>query len=202
MFNRTENLSQYIKLYPVISILVAINIVVYLLGLIPPLGISILNMGASVNYLIADGEYWRLVTSMFIHGGFFHLLFNMFSLYVFGPELERIAGKLRFFTIYIVSGFLGNVISFLLQPPNYASVGASGAIFGIFGAFVALVYYTRKTMPQLKQIIMPIIIISIIMTFLQSDVNGTAHIAGLISGLVIGLFDFHPKRALRWMKKH
>ncbi|HWI50066.1 MAG TPA: rhomboid family intramembrane serine protease [Rummeliibacillus sp.] len=201
MFNRTENLSQYIKLYPVISSLIAINVVVFLIGLIPPLGNNILNMGASVNYLIADGEYWRLFTSMFIHGGFFHLLFNMFSLYVFGPELERIAGKLRFFTIYFVSGFMGNVVSFLIQPLNYASIGASGAIFGIFGAFVALVYYTRKTMPQLKQIIMPIIVISVIMTFLQPNVNGTAHIAGLITGLIIGLFDFHPKRVLRWVKK-
>lgn len=201
MFNRTESLSQYIKLYPVISILIAINIIVYLLGWISPLGSTILNLGASANYLIADGEYWRLITSMFIHGGFFHLLFNMFSLYVFGPELERIAGKLRFFTIYFISGFMGNVISYLIQPPNYASIGASGAIFGIFGAFAALVYYTRKTMPQLKQIIMPIIIISIIMTFLQSDVNGTAHITGLVTGLIIGLFDFHPKRVLRWVKK-
>ncbi|MGG0658151.1 rhomboid family intramembrane serine protease [Rummeliibacillus pycnus] len=201
MFNRTENLSQYIKLYPVISSLIAINVVVYLIGLIPPLGENILNMGASVNYFIADGEYWRLITSMFIHGDFFHLLFNMFSLYVFGPELERIAGKLRFFTIYMVSGFMGDVVSFLIQPPNYASIGASGAIFGIFGAFAALVYYTRKTMPQLKQIIMPIIVVSIIMTFLQPNVNGTAHIVGLITGLIIGLFDFHPKRVLRWIKK-
>lgn len=201
MFNRTENLSQYIKLYPVISILIAINIIVYLLGWISPLGSTILDLGASVNYLIADGEYWRLITSMFIHGGFFHLLFNMFSLYVFGPELERIAGKLRFFTIYFISGFMGNVVSYLIQPPNYASVGASGAIFGIFGAFAALVYYTRKTMPQLKQIIMPIIIISIIMTFLQSNVNSTAHITGLVTGLIIGLFNFHPKRVLRWVKK-
>lgn len=202
MFNRTENLSQYIKLYPVISILIAINIIVYLLWMIPSLGLNILNLGASVNYLIADGEYWRLITSMFIHGGFFHLLFNMFSLYVFGPELERIAGKLRFFTIYFISGFMGNVISYLTQPLNYASIGASGAIFGIFGAFAALVYYTRKTMPQLKQIIMPIIVISIIMTFLQSDVNGTAHIVGLVTGLIIGLFDFHPKRVLRWIKRN
>ena len=105
-----------------ISIVIAINIVVYLLGLIPPLGANILNLGQSANYLIADGEYWRLITAMFIHGGFFHLLFNMFSLYVFGPELERIAGKLRFFTIYFVSGFMGNIIFFLTQQIGRASI--------------------------------------------------------------------------------
>lgn len=202
MFNRTEKLSQYILLYPVISIIIGINIAVYLIGLIPPLGLNIVIKGAAANYLIADGEYWRLLTSMFIHGGFFHLLFNMFSLYVFGPELERLAGKLRFFTIYFVSGFMGNVVSYLNQPANYVSYGASGAVFGLFGAFLALVYYTRKTMPQLKQIIMPIVVISVIMTFLQPNVNATAHIAGLVTGLIIGLFDFHPKRVLRWIKKN
>ncbi|AMX00173.1 MULTISPECIES: rhomboid family intramembrane serine protease [Rummeliibacillus] len=202
MFNRTEKLSQYILLYPVISIIIGINIAVYLIGLIPPLGLNIVIKGAAANYLIADGEYWRLLTSMFIHGGFFHLLFNMFSLYVFGPELERLAGKLRFFTIYFVSGFMGNVVSYLIQPANYVSYGASGAVFGLFGAFLALVYYTRKTMPQLKQIIMPIVVISVIMTFLQPNVNATAHIAGLVTGLIIGLFDFHPKRVLRWIKKN
>ncbi|UQW97086.1 rhomboid family intramembrane serine protease [Rummeliibacillus sp. G93] len=202
MFNRTEKLSQYILLYPVISIIIGINIAVYLIGLIPPLGLNIVIKGAAANYLIADGEYWRLLTSMFIHGGFFHLLFNMFSLYVFGPELERLAGKLRFFTIYFVSGFIGNVVSYLIQPANYVSYGASGAVFGLFGAFLALVYYTRKTMPQLKQIIMPIVVISVIMTFLQPNVNATAHIAGLVTGLIIGLFDFHPKRVLRWIKKN
>ncbi|MCM3317745.1 rhomboid family intramembrane serine protease [Rummeliibacillus stabekisii] len=202
MFNRTEKLSQYILLYPVISIIIGINIAVYLIGLIPPLGLNIVIKGAAANYLIADGEYWRLLTSMFIHGGFFHLLFNMFSLYVFGPELERLAGKLRFFTIYFISGFMGNVVSYLIQPANYVSYGASGAVFGLFGAFLALVYYTRKTMPQLKQIIMPIVVISVIMTFLQPNVNATAHIAGLVTGLIIGLFDFHPKRVLRWIKKN
>ncbi|MGR6899028.1 rhomboid family intramembrane serine protease [Rummeliibacillus sp. BSL5] len=202
MFNRTEKLSQYILLYPMISIIIGINIAVYLIGLIPPLGLNIVIKGAAANYLIADGEYWRLLTSMFIHGGFFHLLFNMFSLYVFGPELERLAGKLRFFTIYFVSGFMGNVVSYLIQPANYVSYGASGAVFGLFGAFLALVYYTRKTMPQLKQIIMPIVVISVIMTFLQPNVNATAHIAGLVTGLIIGLFDFHPKRVLRWIKKN
>lgn len=201
MFIRRENFSQYIKYYPVVSLLIALNTLIYVMSIFPIIGDNLFILGTGANFLIADGEYWRLVTPIFLHAGFPHLLFNMFSLYLFGPELEKIAGKLRFFTIYFIAGLLGNVATYLLQPINYNSVGASGAIFGIFGAFAALVYYTRNTLPQLKQTIMPIIIVSLIMTFLQSNVNATAHIAGLLTGFVIGLIDFHPRRILNWRIK-
>ena len=130
-----------------------------------------------------------------------HLLFNMFSLFIFGPELEKLAGKARFLTIYLLSGIFGNIATFFLQDPDYASVGASGAIFGILGAFGALVYYTKHIMPQLRQIIVPMIVISIIMTFLQPNINTTAHIVGMIVGFLIGLSYFHPKRIVSWRKR-
>ena len=130
-----------------------------------------------------------------------HILFNMFCLFVFGPELEKIAGKTRFLTIYLLSGIFGNVAAYFLQDLNYSHVGASGAIFGIFGAFGALVYYTKKVLPELRQIILPIIAISVVMTFLQSNINVIAHIVGLIVGFLIGLSYFHPKRIISWRKK-
>ena len=125
-----------------------------------------------------------MLTPIFLHVSFAHLLFNMFSLYIFGPELEQIAGKARFLTIYLLSGLVGNVATYLIHDWNYISVGASGAIYGIFGAFGALVYYTRNFMPQLKQIIIPIIVIGVIMTFLQPEINVTGHIAGLVTGFI------------------
>lgn len=201
MFVRTENFRQYIKFYPVVSAIIAINVIAYLITLIPIIGDKIFFMGMSVNGLIAQGEWWRVVTSIFLHAGFFHILFNMFSLFLFGPELERIAGKLRFITIYLFSGIFGNVVAYLFQSGNYASVGASGAIYGIFGAYAALVYYTRNTVPQLKQIIMPIIVIGLIMTFIQSNINIYAHIGGLITGFLFGLAYFSPKNILRWRMK-
>jgi rhomboid protease GluP len=158
-------------------------------------------LGIGFNLLISEGEYWRLITPMFLHLGFMHLLFNMFSLYLFGPELEQLAGKARFLTIYFLAGFIGNVCTYLFFEWNYQSVGASGAIYGILGAFGALVYYTRNFMPQLKQIILPIIVIGVIMTFLQSNINITAHIVGLITGFIIGMIYFHPKRIAAWKKK-
>ncbi|GED19634.1 rhomboid family intramembrane serine protease [Kurthia gibsonii] len=201
MFNRTENLSLYIKKYPVISVLIGMNLVVYLLGLIPGIGNNLYALGIAYNYSISQGEYWRLITAMFLHGGFLHLLFNMFGLYVFGPELEQLAGKLRFFSIYFISGLLANVATYVVEPLNYASLGASGAIFGIFGAYLALVYHTRKILPQLKQLILPLVAISVIMTFVQSNINITAHLVGLAVGFILGMFQFTPKRIRRFREK-
>ncbi|MDM5335369.1 rhomboid family intramembrane serine protease [Ureibacillus composti] len=201
MFIRRESFRQFIKFYPIVSSLIAINLIVYILTILPIVGNSVFYLGMSVNYLIADGQWWRVITSIFIHGGFFHVLFNMFSLFLFGPEMEKIAGKVRFLTIYFIAGILGNVVTFVSYDGMYASVGASGAIFGIFGAFAALVYYTRRTMPQLKQIIMPIIIISVIISFIQPNVNIASHLGGLVTGFILGLTYFSPKHIISWRKK-
>ncbi|GEN84809.1 putative rhomboid protease YdcA [Sporosarcina luteola] len=199
MFIRTESFSQYIRLYPFVTALLAINVLVYIVtGLPIHASQKLYYSGIGINYLISDGEWWRLITPMFLHAGLMHLLFNMFSLFIFGPELERVAGKARFLTIYLLSGLFANVASFFLGGWDFSHVGASGAIFGIFGAFGALVHYTKKAFPQLRQIILPIIVISVIMTFLQPGVNVIGHIAGLIVGFIIGLSYFHPKRIISW----
>lgn len=200
MFIRRENFNQYITLYPVVSSIIALNLVIYLLTLIPGFGKDLIYAGMSVNILIADGQWWRVITSMFIHGGFTHVLFNMFSLFLFGPELEKIAGKMRFLTIYFLAGIFGVAATYLTQDPYYASVGASGAIYGIFGAFAALVYYTRHLFPQLKQIILPLIVISVIMSFITPNINIAAHLGGLITGFILGIIYFNPKNMLRWRK--
>ncbi|WP_342601427.1 rhomboid family intramembrane serine protease [Psychrobacillus sp. FSL H8-0483] len=201
MFTRTESFKQYIKLYPVVSTLLALNIAIYILTSMPIIGNQLFNLGVHFNLLISEGEYWRLVTPIFLHASLSHLLFNMFSLFIFGPELEQIAGKARFLTIYLLAGLIGNVATYLIHDWNYTSVGASGAIYGMLGAFAALVYYTKNFLPQLKQIIIPIIVIGVIMTFIQPGINTTAHIAGLITGFVIGIIYFHPKRIAAWKKR-
>ncbi|MEK4487435.1 rhomboid family intramembrane serine protease [Psychrobacillus sp. FSL H8-0484] len=201
MFTRTESFKQYIKLYPVVSTLLALNIAIYILTSMPVIGNQLFNLGVHFNLLISEGEYWRLVTPIFLHASLSHLLFNMFSLFIFGPELEQIAGKARFLTIYLLAGLIGNVATYLIHDWNYTSVGASGAIYGMLGAFAALVYYTKNFLPQLKQIIIPIIVIGVIMTFIQPGINTTAHIAGLITGFVIGIIYFHPKRIAAWKKR-
>ncbi|WP_042476954.1 rhomboid family intramembrane serine protease [Bacillus ndiopicus] len=198
MFIRRESFQQYIKMYPIVSTIIALNIIAYIITLIPDFGTKVLYAGMSLNAAIAAGEWWRIITSMFLHGGFLHILFNMFSLFLFGPELEKIAGKMRFLTIYFLAGIFGGITTFVIQnDPFYASVGASGAIFGIIGAFGGLLYYMRRTMPQLRQIILPIIVISVVMTFLQPNINIASHLGGLATGFVLGLFYFKPKNMLR-----
>ena len=201
MFIRRESFKQYIQLYPVVSTLIGMNTLVFIMTFIPGIGDEIFYGGMSVNGLIAAGEWWRVITSMFLHGGFMHILFNMFSLFLFGPELEKIAGKMRFLTVYFLAGIFGGAATFATQDAYYASVGASGAIFGIIGAFGALVYYTRKSFPQLRQIILPIIVVSVLMTFLQPNINVAAHLGGLVTGFVLGLVYFYPKNMLHWKKK-
>ncbi|TQR21463.1 rhomboid family intramembrane serine protease [Psychrobacillus vulpis] len=201
MFVRRENFKQYIKFYPIVSTLLTLNIFIFLLTSIPIVGTQLYNLGVGFNLLISEGEYWRLVSPMFLHANFTHLLFNMFSLYIFGPELEQLAGKARFLTIYLLAGLIGNIATYLLQNWDYQSVGASGAIYGILGAFGALVYYTKNFLPQLKQIIIPIIVIGVIMTFINPNINFTAHLAGLVTGFIIGMIYFHPKRIAAWKKK-
>lgn len=198
MFIRRESFQQYIKMYPVVSTIIALNIIAYIVTLMPGFGQELFYAGVSMNALIAQGQWWRIVTSMFLHAGFLHVLFNMFSLFLFGPELEKIAGKMRFLTIYFLAGIFGGLATFVMYDPVYASVGASGAIFGVIGAFGALVYYMKNAMPQLRQIILPIIVISIIMTFLQANVNIASHLGGFATGFLLGLFYFKPKNMLRW----
>lgn len=203
MFIRTENFKQYTKLYPVVSTLIGLNLIVFLLTYVPVIGDRIYFEGMHINGLIAQGEIWRVFTSMFLHAGFLHLLFNMFSLYLFGPELERMAGKARFLTIFLLAGIGGSLLTYVLfiDSPMYASVGASGAIFGVFGAYASILVRYYKSTPQLRQILLPIIVISVILTFLQSNVNAASHIGGLLTGFLLGLFYFTKKNMLRWRNR-
>ena len=201
MFIRRESFSEYLKFYPVVSTLIAINLLVHILTWIPVLGDYLYYYGMGSNLLIEAGEWWRFATPVFLHAGLMHLLFNMGALFLFGPELEKLAGKVRFITIYAMAGLFASAATYFLQPLNYLHVGASGAIFGIFGAYGALLYHGRRSMPELKQIILPIIVIAVVMTFLTPNVNATAHIGGLITGFLIGLGYFHPKRIISWKRK-
>ncbi|WP_213424122.1 rhomboid family intramembrane serine protease [Bhargavaea massiliensis] len=201
MFIRRESFSEYIRFYPVVSALIAINVIIYILTILPGIGDLIMFYGMGINRLIAEGDWWRFVTPMFLHAGLMHVLFNMFALFLFGPELERLAGKVRFLNLFFLAGLFGNVASYFLHDGSYAYVGASGAIYGIFGAFGAFVYHTKGAFPQIRQIILPIIVISVVMTFLTPNINVTAHLTGLAVGFLVGLSYFHPKNITSWRKK-
>ncbi|AJD90140.1 hypothetical protein JMA_08230 [Jeotgalibacillus malaysiensis] len=196
MFLRTESLSQFIRFYPVVSVLILIHAIVFIATSLPGgLGNEILFTLAGINGLISEGEYYRLVTPIFAHADLFHVLFNTFSLVLFAPALERLLGSVQFIVVYMLAGIIANVATWVLQPPFYSSVGASGAIFGLFGLYAAIwLIYKQGAPMEIRQVMVPIIVISVVMTFFSSNINVTAHIAGLIAGIFIGLFIFQQRR--------
>lgn len=191
MFVRHESFSAFLRNYPVTSSLIAINLLVFLLiHLLPaPVGGEIgflFQKMVGWNGGIAEGEYWRLITPIFLHFGVAHVLFNSFSLVLFAPALERILGKIKFLIAYLGSGVIANIATFWLEPPSYLYLGASGAVFGLFGIYVYMVLFRKDLMDAASaQIVITILVISLIMTFIGSNINILGHLFGLIGGLLL-----------------
>jgi len=150
----------------------------------------LVGFGAKVNELIrANGEYWRFVTSMFIHIGLIHLLFNNYALYIVGQEIERLYGSSRFVLLYLLTGICGSLASYLYTENT--SAGASGAIFGLFGVLAAFAFRYRGEVPDvirnsIKKRVIPLIALNLMIGFSVSQIDNAAHIGGLASGLLLG----------------
>ncbi|ETI66146.1 rhomboid family intramembrane serine protease [Neobacillus vireti] len=198
MFTRTESFREFIRFYPVVSIIIAIHLVLYLLTVLPFFpNYWFFETLSGVNLYIMEGEYWRLITPTFMHSGFAHVLFNSFSLVLFGPALERILGRGRFLVVYLLSGLIANVATLLLEPLSFTHVGSSGAIFGLFGYYIAIIMFRKHWLSrQNSQIILTLCVISLIMTFLQPNINITAHLFGLLGGFLLGAIPYFNKKDL------
>jgi rhomboid protease GluP len=154
---------------------------------------TLIKFGAKFNPFIIEGEWWRLITPVFLHIGFLHLLMNSFALYYLGPLVERIFGNLRFIMIYLFAGFAGALASFAFSPS--LSAGASGAIFGCFGALLYFgVIYPKLFFRTMGMNILVVIGINLAFGFTVSGIDNAGHIGGLIGGfLASGVLHF-PKR--------
>ena len=133
---------------------------------------------------VAEGEWYRMITAMFLHGSLIHLGLNMLMLYWIGTPMEQAIGHLRFLLIYFVSGLCGSAGALLLTDQNSITVGASGAIFGILGA--ALVYERQRTF-VLGGSALSIIVINLVLTFAVPNISIGGHVGGLIGGALCGL---------------
>lgn len=179
--------------------LLAINVAVFLVGVvIDPgafLGLGQLGEdGALFGPLVAEGEWWRIVTSGFLHIGPVHLLFNMFALYNLGPTLEREVGRLRFVLLYLTSLLTGS-LAVLLIDPNAATAGASGAIFGLLG--VLLIAQRARGINPWRSGVGGILLLNLLITFGIPGISIGAHIGGLAGGVLSGwlLFELAPRLA-------
>lgn len=130
---------------------------------------------------VGDGQYYRLLTAMFLHFGVIHLALNMYGLYLLGPELERALGRLRFAALYLLSGLAGSALSYALGPQNELAAGASGAVFGLFAGFFVL---SRRRGTDVSQISV-IIALNLVFTFSISGIDWRGHVGGLVGGALV-----------------
>jgi membrane associated rhomboid family serine protease len=182
---------------PVTTALIAINALVYLVtvaqghgglnnpGGTPPRGLYLdwLLYGP----LVAHGGWYRLVTSMFLHGFVLHIVFNMVALWFIGRPLEQYLGPVRYIGLYMVSGLAGSAGA-LLQAPLAPTVGASGAIFGILGAMMILEWQITG---RLAGQAMTWIVINLVISFSFSGISWGGHLGGLIGGILVMLAYAH-----------
>jgi membrane associated rhomboid family serine protease len=136
--------------------------------------------GALRGNSVADGDWWRLVTSGFIHAGVFHLFLNMFILYILGGLLEPAIGRLRFGLIYLVALLSGSFGALLLTSPGRLTVGASGAVFGLMGA--AFIVMRARGVNPMESGIGALILLNLAITFLVPGISIGAHLGGLVGG--------------------
>lgn len=184
IFLRYESFSQYVRLYRVTTIILAVNIVLFISKWIYP---EMMLWGALIHGPLFHLELWRYVTSIFLHGGFDHLLFNCFAIFVFAPPLEYLLGRGRYLLLYLGSGVIANLISMIVNNNTYtSSVGASGAIYGIYGAYLFLILFRRQALdPASRKTVQVIVIMGIVYSFLVPYINWAAHIGGLAGGMLI-----------------
>ena len=174
---------------PVITyLLITLNIMVYLFMALYDRTGELSFMFANNYLFVKSGEFYRLLTSMFMHGNIFHLAFNMYALYILGPQVERYYGKLKFALIYFVSGLLGSLFSCVFMGANSYSIGASGAIFGLLGSIAYFTYYYRATLQGfLHSQIVPVILINLCLGLFLPNIDISGHIGGLIGGILMSM---------------
>jgi membrane associated rhomboid family serine protease len=187
IFLRYESFRQYIRMYRVTTVLLALNLLLFALALFSPFGDYIMGYGSLIHGAPYHLDLWRYVTSIFLHGGFDHLLFNCFAIFVFAPPLEYLLGRARYALLFLGSGVIGNLISMIINNNSYtASVGASGAIYGIYGAYLFLIAFRRHALdPSSRKTVQIFVVMGIIYSFLIPEVNWAAHIGGLLGGVLI-----------------
>lgn len=172
--------------YTIIAINIIIFMCLYLLGNGSYDVETLLNFGAIHPLLVKSGEYYRLITCSFIHIGLLHLFFNMYALYVIGPQLESFYGKTKFLIIYLFSAFMGSMFSCLFT--DAVSAGASAAIFGLFGALIYFGYHYRAYLGSvIRSQIIPLLIFNFSLGFMLDGIDISAHIGGLIGGVLMSM---------------
>jgi rhomboid protease GluP len=176
--------------YPTVTYtLLGITVLIFILQMLSEtlLGSDFPAMiGMKENSLVAQGQFWRLLTPVFLHGSILHIGFNMYALWIIGGRMERAYGHGKFIALYFLSAYAGNVFSFLFQPSP--SLGASTAIFGLLAAEGVLLYLNRKLIHDARNMLQNIITIGVINLIIgmTGGIDNWGHLGGLLGGLAFG----------------
>jgi membrane associated rhomboid family serine protease len=187
--------------------LVVINVVVFFWEILT-MGPGILSGNVTGQQLVNDGalvpiavtqyhEYWRVVTSAFLHANILHIALNMYSLYVLGRFVEPVLGSPRMLFVYTVSLLAAGTCVAYFSQPDVPTLGASGAIFGIFGALFAIGFKFGRRGMELIKAMLPILIINLIFTFTVPAISWQAHVGGLVVGFLLTFIIYFPPRPIR-----
>lgn len=187
---------------PITYTLILINIVIWLCMIIYLnrfSDVKLLEVGGLVHFNVVHGEWYRLISSMFLHFNFEHILMNMLSLFIFGKIVESIIGSWRMLIIYIISGLYGNFVSLSFNTTTI-SVGASGAIFGLIGSIFVIMYLSKNFNKKMIGQLLIALVVLIVFSLFMSNINIMAHLGGFISGVLITLIGYYFKtqRSLFW----
>lgn len=173
---------------PATRFIIGANIAVFIANYL--LGIGGAESFAMIPAMIAQGQWYRLVTSAFLHGGFLHIAFNMYALYFLGPALERFFGRIRFTVLYLVAALGGGVATYYFSDVNTISVGASGAIFGLMAASIAVGHEVRADIRQYVSLFA----INIMIGFMSPGIDWRAHLGGAVVGGLIAWIMMRDQR--------
>ena len=173
---------------PVVFTLLVINVVIWVLqSFVFDYGFT-QRFGAQP-FAIAAGEWYRLISPMFLHapGTFWHIGFNSYALFIFGPHVEQAFGRWRFLLLYLIAGFTGSAASYAFGACNTLGVGASGAIFGVLGGLFVFLYNRRREqfVREFMKNIIFLIVVNLAFGFLMTNIDNLAHLGGLIGGAAV-----------------
>lgn len=136
-------------------------------------------------FILRYNEYYRFITSIFIHIGVTHIFFNGYALYIFGPQIERLMGSTKYLLFFLLTGIGGNLATFFFDFLTL-SAGASGSLFGLFGAFLYLIHrHKNMVTPEGRKSILSLLGINLALTIFIPSISVTAHIGGLVIGYLL-----------------
>ena len=186
---RIESIKEYIKKSPVNASLLAIIIIYFIILTLGGGSTDIetlIKFGALYPPFVAEfNEYYRLVTSVFMHIGITHLLFNGYALYIFGTQIERLMGHRKYLGFFLLTGIGGNLATYFF---NFVSVsaGASGSLFGLLGAFFYLIIHHKDMVTKEgKKNILTLLGINLLITIAVPNISVTSHFGGFIMGYLL-----------------